>query len=353
MGALWFVLVTLVLTVYILLDGFDLGVGIVYLLVSKNDDERRIALNAIGPIWSGNEVWLVMGGGILFLAFPKVYAAGLSGFYLGVFLLLWLLIGRGLSLELRSQFDSPVWRTFWDTAFSVASLALVIVLGVVWGNLLRGVPLNADGYFFTPFWTNWLPGGDAGLLDWYTILTAVTAVVILGIYGATYLALRTNGQVRDRATRLTLLGRWPAALLAAGTVAASVLIQPALRASYGPRLYGLILVFVALLGLLGIFYYGRRAEYADRNLGAAFVSTGLLILGLLSSTAFGLYPNLLVATTDGSYSLTIYNAAAAPESLRVAVAWFVGGIALVIAYSIYSYRTFRGKVTPSSIEEGY
>jgi cytochrome d ubiquinol oxidase subunit II len=348
MGALWFALVTLVLTVYILLDGFDLGVGIIYLLVSKTDDERRIASNAIGPIWGGNEVWLVMGGGILFLAFPKVYAAGLSGFYLGVFLLLWLLIGRGLSLELHSQFDSPVWRTFWDTAFSVASLALVIVLGVVWGNLLRGVPLNADGYFFTPFWTNWLPGVDAGLLDWYTILTAVTAVAILGVYGATYLALRTNGQVRDRAMRLTLLGRWPAALLAAGTVAASVWVQPALRASYSPRLYGLILIFVALFGLLGIFYYGRRAGHR-----AAFLSTGLLILGLLSSTAFGLYPNLLIATTDGSYSLTIYNAAAAPESLRVAIAWFVGGMALVIAYSVYSYRIFRGKVTPSSVQEGY
>jgi cytochrome d ubiquinol oxidase subunit II len=117
MGALWFVLVTLVLTVYVLLDGFDLGVGIIYLLVSKNDDERRIALNAIGPIWNGNEVWLVMGGGILFLAFPKVYAAGLSGFYLGLFLMLWLLIGRGLSLGLRSQSDSPLWRTLWDTVF--------------------------------------------------------------------------------------------------------------------------------------------------------------------------------------------------------------------------------------------
>jgi len=353
MGALWFTLVTLVLTVYVLLDGFDLGVGIIYLLIGKNEDERRIALNAIGPIWNGNEVWLVMGGGILFLAFPKAYAAGLSGFYLGVFLMLWLLIGRGLSLELRSQFGSSIWRTFWDTAFSVASLALVIVLGVVWGNLLRGVPLTADGYFFTPFWTNWLPGVDAGLFDWYTILTAVTAVVILGVYGATYLALRTNGEVESRAARLILLGRWPAALLAVGTVVASAFIQPALRASYGSRSYGLILVFTGLLGLLGIFYYGRRAGHADKNPRAAFLSTGLTILGLLSSTAFGLYPNLLIATTGASFSLTVHNAAATPQGLRVGVFWFVGAIVLVIAYSLYSYRIFRGKVTPTSVQEGY
>jgi cytochrome d ubiquinol oxidase subunit II len=348
MGALWFGLVTLVLTVFVVLDGFDLGVGILHLLVSKNEDERRIVLNAIGPVWNGNEVWLIMGGGLLFLAFPKVYAASFSGFYLGLFLMLWLLIGRGLSLELRSIVDDPMWRTFWDVAFSGASLGLAVVLGVVWGNLLRGVPLNADGYFFTPFFTSGLPETNAGLFDWYTILTGATAVAILGVYGAAYLAMKTNGEVSQRAARFVLLGRWPVALLVAGTVAASALIQPVVRASYGPRSYGWFLPFASFLGLLGIFYYGRRAGHAG-----GFVSVSLLIVGLLSSTAFSLYPNLLIATTGGSFSLTVTNAAAAAQGLRVAAYWFAGAITLVIIYSVYTYRAFRGKITRSTIEGGY
>jgi cytochrome d ubiquinol oxidase subunit II len=348
MGTLWFILLTLVLTVYVLLDGFDLGMGIVYLFIARTYDERRVALNAIGPIWNGNEAWLIISGGVLFLAFPKVYAASLSGLYLGLFTMLWLLIGRGLSLELRSHVDSDLWRTLWDTAFSGSSLALVTVLGVILGNIVRGVPLTADGYFFAPFWTNWLPGINAGLLDWYTILVALLGVVLLAVYGANYVSVKTNGQVRQRARWLGSRGWWAVVVLGAAAVAASLLLQPVLMESYRARPAGITFPLIALLGLAGMAYYRRPARD-----GISFASTGLVILALLASVAFGLFPNLLTATTGSGYSLTVENAAAASQSLNVAVLWFAIAIVVVIAYTIYSYLSFRGKVTLSSAEEGY
>jgi cytochrome d ubiquinol oxidase subunit II len=348
MGVLWFVLLVLVLTAYILLDGFDIGVGIVYLFVARNDGERRIALNTIGPIWNGNEVWLIVSGGVLFLAFPKVYAASLSGFYLGLFIMLWLLIGRGLSLELRSHFDSPVWRTFWDTAFSGSSLALATIFGVILGNLIRGVPLGADGYFFTPFWTNWLPGVNAGLFDWYTGLVALFGVALFAVYGASYLSVKTNGQVGQRAAWFGSKGWWGIVVLGLAVVTISLLLQPVLIENYGAHPFGIVFPLVALLGLMGMLYYRRQARDV-----ITFVSTGLFILALLASVAFGLYPNLLTATTDPAYSLTVGNAAAAPQALRIAMLWFAVAIVLVIAYTLYSFLSFRGKVTSSSADKGY
>ena len=348
MGVLWFVLLALVLIVYILLDGFDIGVGIVYLFIARSDDERRIVLSAIGPIWNGNEVWLIVGGGVLFLAFPKVYAAGLSGFYLGLFVMLWLLIARGLSLELRSHVDSAVWRAFWDTTFSGSSLALAAILGIVLGNLVRGVPLSADEFFFTPFWTNWLPGVNPGLLDWYTVLVALFSVVVLAVYGANYVSVRTSGQVGQRAARLGSNGAWGIVVLGAVVATTSLLLQPILIENYGARPAGVVFPLAAVLGLVGMLYYRRHARDT-----ITFVSTGLFILALLSSVAFGLFPNLLIATTGSAYSLTVDNAAASPQALRTSALWFVISIFIVISYTIYSYISFRGKVTLSSADEGY
>jgi len=348
MGTLWFIVLVLVLAAFVLLDGFDIGLGIIYLYISRNDDERRTVLNAIGPIWNGNEVWLIVGGGVLFLAFPKVYAASLSGFYLGLFVILWLLIGRGLSLELRSHLDSSVWRTFWDTAFAGSSLGLAAVLGALLGNVVRGVPLNADGYFLTPFWTNWLPGTDAGLLDWYTVLVALLSVLILGIYGANYVSAKTNGQVGRRARWLGSKGWWGVVLLGAVVAALSLLVQPVLLESYRTHPARIVFPLLAVLGLAGTAYYRRQSK--DR---ITFLSTGLSILALLASVAFGLFPNLLTATTGQEYSLTVDNASAPPQSLRIAVPWFAVATALVIAYTVYSYRVFRGRVTLSSDDERY
>src|SRR5262245_47113909 len=209
METFWYCAVTLMLAVYAVLDGFDFGLGIVYPFVARTDEDRRTALASIGPVWNGNEVWLVAAGGLLFFAFPKAYAAGFSGFYLALIIVLWLLIFRGLGLELRSHLDHALWRQFWDLAFVVASLLLAVVFGAALGNLIRGVPLNADGYFFVALWTTFAPGPDPGILDWYTVLMGVTSAAILTLHGANYLAMKTEGELHERASCIARLSGFP------------------------------------------------------------------------------------------------------------------------------------------------
>src|SRR6266852_5879633 len=176
---LWFLLVAIMITAYVVLDGFDLGAGVVHLLVARTDDERRAVIRTIGPVWDGNEVWLLAGGGTLYFAFPLLYASGFSGFYLPLMIVLWLLILRGIGVELRMHLESPVWRGFFDGAFSLSSLLLTVFFGAALGNVIRGVPLQKDGYFFLPLWTDWRVGALPGVLDWYTVLAGVVALVAL------------------------------------------------------------------------------------------------------------------------------------------------------------------------------
>ncbi|MEO6983510.1 MAG: cytochrome d ubiquinol oxidase subunit II, partial [Edaphobacter sp.] len=166
MATLWFWLVAFMLIAYVVLDGFDIGVGILHLFVAKSDDERRLALRSIGPVWDGNEVWLVAGGGTLYFAFPLVYASAFSGFYLPLMIVLWLLILRGVSIELRSHISLGVWRTFFDALFAFSSSLLAIFYGAALANVIRGVPIGPDSYFFLPLWTNWRVGPSPGILDW-------------------------------------------------------------------------------------------------------------------------------------------------------------------------------------------
>ena len=198
MEALWFAIVAGMLAVYTVLDGFDFGVGILHRLVARTDEERRTVFAAIGPVWDGNEVWLVAAGGVLFLAFPRVYAAAFSGFYLALMIVLWLLILRGVAIELRSRQENPLWREFWDTTFSLASALLAVVLGVSLGNVVRGVPLDATGWFFIPLFTDLLPGSRPGVLDWYTALVGVFTLCVLAGHGALYLVWKTTGPVQAR-----------------------------------------------------------------------------------------------------------------------------------------------------------
>jgi cytochrome d ubiquinol oxidase subunit II len=225
---------------------------------------------------------------------------------------------------------------------------LAAVLGVLLGNVVRGVPLNADGYFLTPFWTNWLPGTNAGLLDWYTVLVALLSVLILGIYGANYVSAKTNGQAGQRARSLGSKGWWGVVFLGVVVAALSLLVQPVLLENYRAHPVGIVFPLVAVLGLAGAAYYRRQSKD-----WITFLSTSLSILALLASVAFGLFPNLLTATTGQEYSLTVDNASAPPQSLRIAVPWFAVATVLAIAYTVYSYRVFRGKVALSSDDERY
>src|SRR6059058_4176635 len=204
MQTAWFCFLAVMVTVYVVLDGFDLGVGALHLLLGRTDAERDEATEAIGPVWNGNEVWLIASGGVLFMAFPAAYAAAFSGLYFGLILVLWLLVGRGLALELRHQLDNPLWRSACDTVFSLSSAALALVFGVALGNVVRGVPLGADGYFSLPLFH---------ILNWYALLVGVFGLVVLTAHGANFLALRWTGELGPRAGRMARRLWWAEAVL--------------------------------------------------------------------------------------------------------------------------------------------
>src|SRR5258708_29227927 len=214
METVLFAMVVAMLAVYVVLDGFDFGVGILHRLVARTDDERRTVLAAIGRVWDGNEVWLVAAAGVLFMGFPRVYSAALSGFYLAFMIVLWMLIVRGIAIESRSRQENPLWREFWDTAFSLSSALLAVVLGASLGNMVRGVPLDSTGFFAIPLFTDFRPGMQPGIFDWYTTLVGVFSLCLLAGHGALYLVWKTVGpvQVRSaawaRAIWLTILPLW-------------------------------------------------------------------------------------------------------------------------------------------------
>src|SRR6266446_2931672 len=339
MATLWFCLVAAMLAAYATLDGFDLGAGIIYLFVAKTDEERRAVLRSIGPVWDGNEVWLIAAGGVLFLAFPTLYASSFSGFYLALMIVLWLLILRGISIEFRNHIDNPLWIPAWDTVFGGASAALAFVFGVALGNVVRGVPLDANGYFFLPLWTNLLPGADAGVIDWYTLLIGATAFVALAVHGSLWVVIKTAGTLQE-GTRALSAKLWRG--LIALTLVISPLsfaIQPNLWKQFTSHPWGIVFPALALAGLVGVRVFSARRK----DLGA-FLASGLYLVGMLASVAFGVFPNVLPSNTTPDFSLTIYNAAAAEHGLVIGLWWFIPGMALAIAYSVFTYRHFAGKV---------
>lgn len=339
METFWYSAVALMLAVYVVLDGYDFGLGIVYPFVARTETDRCRALASIGPVWIGNEVWLIAAGGLLFLAFPKAYAAGFSGFYLALIIVLWLLIARGLALELRSHLDHPLWKQLWDTAFSVASLLLAMVFGAALGNLIRGVPLNQDGYFFVALWTDFLTGPEPGILDWFTILMGLTSASILALHGACHLAMKTEGELYQRADSVASFAGWAAVGGTLLTVIAVPFVQPAMRLNFSGHPIEYLLPLTGLLALGGTLYL-RHRQYDM----AAFLVSSLFILAMLGSVACGMYPGILVSTTDPALSLTAFNAATDSYGLAAGRTWFAVGIALGLAYQIFTHRVFWGKV---------
>ncbi len=341
MQTVWFAIVSGMLAVYAVLDGFDFGAGIVHRFVARTDEERRTVLAAIGPIWDGNEVWLIAAGGAMFLAFPKVYSAAFSGFYLALMVVLWLLILRGIAIESRSQQANPLWREFWDTTFAVASALLAIVLGTSLGNVVRGVPLDSTGWFAMPFFTNFQPGPTPGIFDWYTTLVGVFTLCVLSAHGAIYLAWKTAGAVRFRSRRWARTAWLVAVPLWALVTGATAQIQPAVFANLLSRPWSLGFGVLMFGGFGGVFYFLRRKQ--ERDL-AAFLSSSAFLLGLLAATMAGNYPFWLRSTLDPVHSLTAENGAANAHALEVGVGWWTVGIILVGAYFVYLFRSFRGKV---------
>jgi cytochrome d ubiquinol oxidase subunit II len=339
METLWFLIVTLMLITYVVLDGFDLGAGALHLYVARSETERRSVLAAVGPVWDGNEVWLLAAGGALYLAFPALYASSFSGFYLPLTMVLWLLMLRGIGIEFRTHVESPLWRGFFDLIFSLSSALLTIFFGAALGNVLRGVPLNSDGYFFEPLWTTFTIVPQTGILDWYTVLIGLAAFVILIGHGANYIVLKTEGETNRRARGAARLSSWAMGALALLGLFATLRIRPEMLDNYRLHGTGLIIPAAVLLSFAGLIYSQARGHEK-----AAFLSSSTFIVSMLAGAAFALYPDLLPARPDPAYSLTIHNAASSPYALRVGVTWWLIGIVLAAGYFVYLFRSFRGKV---------
>jgi len=318
------------------------------LWAARTDDERRTILRAIGPVWDGNETWLIAAGGTMFFAFPLLYASSFSGFYLPLNVLLWLLIGRGVGIELRKHVDNPLWRDFFDFAFAGASLLLTFFFGAALGNVVRGVPLEADLYFFLPLWTDFTARGDVGVLDWYTVLTGLVAVVALAVHGALYVILKTSGTVNQRC-RVLVRRLWPALLaLTALSLVATLYVRPGVLGNYRGHAWGFIFPALAVGSLLSIPYWQRRQH--ERN---GFFASAIFLTMMLGGAAFGVYPELLTSPTSPHNSIGIYNAAAGQSSLRLGVVWWSLGMALAIGYFVLLYWLFRGKVAERAKGESY
>ena len=328
LNLVWFILVGVLLTGYAILDGFDLGVGLVHLFARK-DEHRRIFLNAIGPVWDGNEVWLVTGGGALFAAFPEAYATVFSGFYLPFMLLLCALIFRAVAIEFRSKEPWTWWRRMWDNLFSLGSGVSALLIGVAMGNIVRGIPLDADHEF---------AGTLLGLLNPYSLLMGVTVVLLFAMHGAIYLVMKTEGELHGivRGWIPRLIGCFLAAYILFNFY--TLVEVPHVLETVRQRPVILLVMAAAVLVILNIpreFHHGR-----DFN---AFLSS---CVGMaLMMAAFGLtyFPHMVFSSPSPENSLTVYNAASSPKTLGIMLIIAVIGVPLVLTYTACIYYIFRGK----------
>ena len=342
METVWFILVAVMVALYVLLDGFDLGAGAIHFLVAKTEEERRQVLATIGPVWDGNEVWLLAAGGTLYFAFPTLYASGFSGFYLPLMMVLWLLILRGTSIEFRNHLKSPVWIPLWDFLFSIPSLLLAVFFGAALGNVVRGVPLDQTGYFFEPLWTDFQLGDQTGILDWYTVLVGVQALCVLMMHGALWLQWKTSGAVNQRAARVASWCWWGALILTGLVTTITFSVQPQVAANFKTWPFGYVLPLLAVAGLAGIPFELRRRN--ERN---AFFASCMYLLGMLTSVVFGVYP-MVLPSRNPVYALTVHNSKAPDYGLKVGLIWWVLGMILATVYFTHVYRSFAGKVATDS-----
>lgn len=336
MAQVWFWLLAGVLTVYAVLDGFDFGVGMLHFVLGKTQAERDTLLRSIGPVWDGNEVWLVAAGGTLLGAFPALYATAFSGFYLPLTIVLWLLLFRALGIELRHHIDDPLWHQLWDVAFSGASALLALFFGAALGNLVRGLPLNEKGEFFEPLWTDFRVGNVTGILDWYTLLVGITAVVALAVHGALWVSLKTTLELQERAQSCART-LWPLlTLLTVATTAASIYVQPQLLRNVARFPFGAVLPLLAFSGLVGM---RRFVEPAPRR---AFLASCAFVGGLILSAGLAIFPNALPARVAGR-ELTVAAAAADTGTLGVMLCWWLPALALAVSYSYFIYARMPKK----------
>ncbi len=327
---IWFILIGVLLIVYSILDGFDLGVGF-WSLFTKKDEEKRILMNSVGPVWDGNEVWLLTGGGAIFAAFPHVYATVFSGFYLALMLVLFSLIFRAVSLEYRSKKESTSWRSGWDFAFGLGSTLPALLFGVALGNILRGLPLDSQMNFTGNFFT---------LLNPYALIIGLTGFSMLLTHGAIWILLKSNGELAEKAKGWANTS-WLAYLILFILASLFTFIGKSERmANFGSSI---ILWIIPLLAL--VFIIGTKIFLSRENFGKAFTFSSLSILSLWGIVGASIFPNIVPALDDASKSLTIMNASSSQLTLTVMLIMAIIGVPIVLIYTIWAYKKFWEPLT--------
>lgn len=350
MEIFWFIILMLMLGVYVILDGYDFGVGIIHLFFAKTEEDKAIITRSIGPFWDANEVWLIAAGGVLFFAFPTLYASSFSGFYLPLIMILWLLIFRAIGIELRGQVKNFLWHSIWDKAFGISSLLLALFFGLALGNVVRGVNLGVveNGvstqeaiYFFVPLWNpEFSPFSEhLGIIDWFTILLGVVAVVALTIHGANWIIYKTNSTINSKLKGVVFKLNFILCILIIVSVLVWGSVSPNPLQNFIKYPFLMIFPLIGLFGLLNLF----RIKKFKKD-GRGFLYSSLFLFGAFASTASALFPKLLPSTNTINPSLTVFNTVADDYGLSVGVYWWIIAIILVIIYLNVQFRIFKGKM---------
>jgi cytochrome d ubiquinol oxidase subunit II len=335
----WFFLWGLLWAVYFVSDGFDLGIGTLLPFLGKSESDRKAMRQAMGPLWDGNEVWLLTAGGVTFAAFPTVYAVMFSSLYSALMLVLFALIVRGVSFEFRSHVESPAWRGLWDSCMFIGSLAPAVLLGVAFANIFRGIPIDQNGIYHGTLFT---------LLNPYGLLGGVLFLLLFLVHGSLWLSIKADGDLHERALNMAHK-LWYGLLIAAVVFLIATKFATPLYDNYAAHPVLFVVVLITVAALLGIKVFLKK-----RALWKAWFSSALTIIGATFFGVIGLYPNLFPSSIDKQFSLTAHNASSSPLTLTVMLIVALIFLPIVLAYQIWTYHLFKGKVTPEEMayEEG-
>jgi len=337
---IWFLLWGLLWAVFFMTDGFDFGVGILLPFMGKNQQERRTMINAVGPLWDGNEVWLLTAGGVTFAAFPMVYAVMFSSLYSALMMILFALILRGVSLEFRSHVENPHWRTIWDSCFFIGSFLPALLFGVAFANIFKGLPIDHQGMYQGNLFT---------LLNPYGLLGGAFFLSLFIMHGMLWLGIRTEGQLQSRAVQAASKF-WPILTVLVIVFLAATKFATPLFDNYLEYPLLFIIVLLAVFGLAGIRFFLSQSTYYK-----AWLSSALLIVGVTFFGIAGLYPNMFPSSIDPGFSLTAHNAASSALTLKIMLTVVVVFVPVVIAYQVWAYHLFKDKVVTDEFaeSEGY